>query len=263
MDDFLVRALLAGLGVAVVAGPYGCFVLWRRMAYFGETLAHTSLFGVALGFFFEVDVILGMIVAVALAALVLGFAQRDKRVGSDAILGILASLTLAAGIIVVSAAGTVRLDLFAFLFGDILAVRIVDLYAIYGAAAAALAALAWFWRKMLAATLHDELARIDGVRVDAINLLLMLLLALVIAVSGRMVGILLVVALLVIPAATARRFAKTPEQMAFMAALAGALAVAGGLWGSFRWDIPTGPSMVVAAGLFCILAWMVPRRRAA
>jgi zinc transport system permease protein len=129
--------------------------------------------------------------------------------------------------------------------------------------AAALAALAWFWRKMLAATLHDELARIDGVRVDAINLLLMLLLALVIAVSGRMVGILLVVALLVIPAATARRFAKTPEQMAFMAALAGALAVAGGLWGSFRWDIPTGPSMVVAAGLLCILAWMVPRRRAA
>jgi zinc transport system permease protein len=116
---------------------------------------------------------------------------------------------------------------------------------------------------MLAATLHDELARIDGVRVDAINLLLMLLLALVIAVSGRMVGILLVVALLVIPAATARRFAKTPEQMAFMAALAGALAVAGGLWGSFRWDIPTGPSMVVAAGLLCILAWMVPRRRAA
>ena len=263
MDDFLIRALLAGLGVAIVAGPYGCFVLWRRMAYFGETLAHTALFGVALGVLLEVDLIVGMIAAVALGALLLGLAQRDKRLGSDAILGILASFTLAAGVIAVSLAGTVRIDLFAFLFGDILAVRVADLYAIYGAAAAALAALVWLWRPMLAATLHDELARIDGVRVDAVNLLLMLLLALVIAVAGRMVGILLVVALLVIPAAAARRFARTPEQMAVAAALVGAVAVAAGLWGSFRWDTPTGPSMVVAAGLICLLAWIVPRHRAA
>ncbi|MBL8665752.1 MAG: metal ABC transporter permease [Candidatus Odyssella sp.] len=263
MDDFLVRALLAGLGVAVVAGPFGCFVVWRRMAYFGETLAHTALFGVALGVLLEVDLIVGMIAAVALGALLLGFAQRDKRLGSDAILGILASLTLAGGVIAVSLAGTVRIDLFAFLFGDILAVRASDLYAIWGAAGAALAALVWLWRPMLSATLNDELARIDGVRVDAVNLLLMLLLALVIAVAGRMVGILLVVALLVIPAAAARRFARTPEQMALGAAAAGAVAVAAGLWGSFRWDTPTGPSMVVAAGLVCLLAWIVPRRRAA
>ncbi len=263
MDDFLVRALLAGLGVAIVAGPYGCFVVWRRMAYFGETLAHTALFGVALGLLLEVDLIIGMIAAVALASLLLGLAQRDRRLGSDAILGILASFTLAAGVIAVSLAGTVRLDLFAFLFGDILAVRAVDLYAIYGAAVAALAALVWLWRPMLSATLHDELARIDGVRVGAVNMLLMLLLALVIAVAGRMVGILLVVALLVIPAAAARRFARTPEQMAVAAALVGAAAVAAGLWGSFRWDTPTGPSMVVAAGLICLLAWIVPRRRAA
>jgi zinc transport system permease protein len=262
MDDFLIRALLAGLGVAIVAGPYGCFVVWRRMAYFGETLAHTALFGVALGLFFEVDLIVGMIVAVALAALLLGLVQRDKRLGSDAILGILASLTLAAGVIVVSAV-SVRVDLFAFLFGDILAVRVNDLYAIYAAAGAALAALVLLWKPMLAATLNDELARIDGVRVDLVNLLLMLLLALVIAVSGRMVGILLVVALLVIPAATARRFARTPEQMALIAALVGAVSVAAGLWGSFRWDTPTGPSMVVAAGLLCIAAWLIPRRRAA
>jgi len=262
MDDFLVRALLAGLGVALVAGPYGCIVLWRRMAYVGETLAHTALFGVALGLFFEVDFILGMIAAVALAALLLAFAQRDKRLGSDAILGILASLTLALGVIVVSASPT-RLDLFAFLFGDILAVRVSDVIAIYAAAAVALAALAWLWRPILAATLHDELARIDGVRVDLVNTLLMLLLALVIAVAGRMVGILLVVALLVIPAAAARRFARTPETMAVLAALIGAVAVTAGLWGSFQWDTPTGPSMVVAAGVLCLLAWIVPRRRAA
>jgi len=262
MDDFLIRALLAGIGVALVAGPYGCLVLWRRMAYVGETLAHTALFGVALGLFFEFDLILGMIVAVAVAALLLGLAQRDKRLGSDAILGILASLTLAAGVIIVSAT-TARLDLFAYLFGDILSVSVRDLVALYAAAAVALAALILMWRPMLAATLHDELARIDGVRVDLVNLLLMLLLALVIAVAGRMVGILLVVALLVIPAAAARRFARTPETMAVLAALIGAASVVAGLWGSFRWDAPTGPSMVVAAGALCLLVWLVPRRRAA
>lgn len=262
MDDFLIRALLAGIGVALVAGPFGCVVLWRRMAYVGETLAHTALFGVALGLFFEIDLILGMIVAVAVAALVLGFAQRDKRLGSDAILGILASLTLAAGVIVVSATSA-RIDLFAYLFGDILSVTMRDLAALYAVGALALAALAWLWRPMLAATLHDELARIDGAKVDLVNLLLMLLLALVIAVAGRMVGILLVVALLVIPAAAARRFARTPEAMALLAALIGTVAVAAGLWGSFRWDSPTGPSMVVAAGALCLLAWLVPRRRGA
>lgn len=260
MDDFLIRALLAGIGVALVAGPYGCVVLWRRMAYVGETLAHTALFGVALGLFFEIDLILGMIAAVAVAALVLGVAQRDRRLGSDAILGILASLTLAAGVIVVSAT-TARIDLFAYLFGDILSVTVRDLIALYAAGALALAALAVLWRQMLAATLHDELARIDGVKVDLVNLLLMLLMALVIAVAGRMVGILLVVALLVIPAAAARRFARTPETMALLAALIGTVAVAAGLWGSFRWDSPTGPSMVLAAGFLCLLAWIVPRRR--
>jgi zinc transport system permease protein len=260
MDDFLFRALLAGLGVAIVAGPYGCFVVWRRMAYFGETLAHTALFGVALGLFFDLDLIYGMIAAVVVAALVLGLAQRDKRLGSDAILGILASVTLAGGVIVVSASSS-RIDFMAYLFGDILTAQVADVAAIYGAAGAALAILAWLWRPMLAATLHDELARIDGVAVDAINLALMLLLALVIAVSGRVVGILLVVALLVIPAAAARRFARTPEAMAGLAALIGVLSVAGGLWGSFRWDLPTGPSMVAAAGIICLAAWLVPRRR--
>ncbi len=263
MDDFLLRALLAGLGVAVVAGPFGCFVLWRRMAYVGETLAHTALFGVALGLLLEVGLIFGMIGTVALAALLLGLAQRNKRLGSDALLGILASFSLAAGVILVSFAGSARIDLFSFLFGDILAVRPVDLVAIYVTAAVGLGVLALLWRPMLAATLHEELARIDGVRVDLINLLLMLLMALVIAVAGRMVGILLVVALLVIPAATARRFAATPERMAVLAALVGIVAVAAGLWGSFAWDTPTGPSMVVAASVLCLLAWIVPRRRAA
>ncbi len=260
IDDFLVRALLAGLGVAIVAGPFGCFVVWRRLAYLGETLAHTALLGVALGLLIDIDLIFGMIVAVVAAALVLAAARRRAELASDTVLGILASSTLAAGLIAVAAVRGARLDLMGYLFGDILAVRTVDLYVIYGGGAVALVVLAWMWRPLLSATIHGELARIDGVNVAAIELVLMLMLALVVAIAGRMVGILLVIALLVIPAATARRFARSPETMAVMATLIGAVAVVAGLWGSFTWDTPAGPSMVVAAALLCAAAWLVPRR---
>jgi zinc transport system permease protein len=260
MDDFLVRAALAGLGVALVAGPLGCFVVWRGMSYVGETLAHTALFGVALAFLLDLDAIFGMMLAVAAAAALLGLAERARRIRSDAVLGIMASLALAGGLVLVSLLGAIRLDLFAYLFGDILAVQPRDLAVIGGGGGAALALLAWQWRPLLSATAHPDLARLDGVNVDAVNLLLMLLLAFVVAAAGRTVGILLVVALLVIPAATARRFARTPEAMAVGAALVGGGAVLAGLGGSLRWDTPAGPSIVIAAGLACVVAWSLPRR---
>ncbi len=261
MDDFFLRAVLAGLAVAIVAGPFGCFVVWRGMSYVGETLAHTALFGVALGFLFDIDAILGMILAVGAAAAFLALMERTRRVRGDTVLGILASLSLAGGLIAVSTVGTIRIDLFAYLFGDILAVQRSDLFLSAGGGALALALLAWTWRALLSATAHAELARIDGINVDAVNLLFMLLLAFVIAAAGRTVGILLVIALLVIPAAAARRFARSPEEMAIAAALIGGIAVLAGLWSSLRWDTPAGPSIVIAAGIVCGAVWAVPRGR--
>jgi zinc transport system permease protein len=258
MDDFLWRALFAGLGVAIVAGPFGCFVVWRGLAYYGETLAHTALFGVAIGLWLSIDVIWGMLGATVLAGLALGLGRGQRRLAGDTLLGILASTALAAGLVTVAAVPGVRVDLMAYLFGDILATRAIDLALLWGGGAVALAILAAIWRQALSATVHEELARIDGVRTQAVNLALMVLIALVIGVAARVVGVLLVVALLVIPAAAARRFARTPEAMALLAMLAGAVAVAAGLFGSLKFDTATGPSMVLAAALICLAAWLVP-----
>lgn len=254
IDDFLLRALAGGVGVALAAGPLGSFVVWRRMAYYGDSLAHSALLGVALGFLLGVDLNLGVVAACVTLALLLTALQGQRRLPTDTLLGILAHSALSFGLVAVAFLDTVRVDLVGYLFGDILAIDAADLAWIYGGGAIALGVLAALWRPLLAATVHEELARAEGVPVTALRLALMLLVAVVIAVAMKVVGILLVTALLIVPAAAARRFARTPEQMAALASLAGCLAVVFGLAGSLRFDTPAGPSIVVAATALFALA---------
>jgi zinc transport system permease protein len=261
MDDFLVRALAAGVGAALVAGPFGSFVIWRRLAYFGDTLAHASLLGVALGFALHVNLAAGVLAVCAGVGLLLLALQRRQRLPGDAILGILSHGALSAGLVTVAFFETLRVDLVAYLFGDVLAITRGDLFWMYGGGLAALAALAAIWRPLLAMTVHEELARVEGVRVDVIHAVFVLLLAVVVALLMKVVGMLLITALLIIPAATARRFARSPEAMAGAAVLLGCAAVAGGLWGSLRWDTPAGPSVVVAAAALFALSEAVPVRK--
>jgi len=253
MDDFLIRALLAGLGVAIVAGPLGAFVVWRKMAYFGDTLAHAALLGVALGFLLDFGANSGVVIVCVLLALVLVALQQQQRLASDTLLGILSHTTLSLGLIVLAGMETLRIDLLSYLFGDVLAVTTTDLYWIYAASLIALVVISVLWRPLLAMTVHEELAQVEGVPVAAVRLSLMLLIAIVIAVAMKVVGILLITSLLIIPAATARTFARTPEQMAVMAALIGCIAVGGGFYGSITWDFPTGPAIVVSAALLFFL----------
>ena len=245
----MLRALIAGLGVALVTGPLGAFVVWRRMAYFGDTLAHSALLGVALGFLLEVNINLAIILVCVALAMLLVALQHQRRLASDTLLGILSHSALSLGLIVLAFMETLRIDLMGYLFGDILSVTLADIYWIWGGGAAALLVLVWIWRPLLAMTVHEELARVEGVPVVTIRLAFMLLIALVIAVAMKVVGILLITSLLIIPAATARWFARTPEQMALLAALIGCLAVGGGLFASLQWDLPAGPAVVVAAAM--------------
>ncbi len=262
VDDFILRAGLAGIAVALVAGPLGCFVVWRRMAYFGDTMAHSALLGVTLGFLLDLHPILGVVcVTVAIALLLLALQER-AWLASDTLLGILSHAALSLGLVVIGLMTWLRLDLMGFLFGDILAVTAADLAWIGGGGLAVLAVLLWIWRPMLAATVHEDLARAEGVPTFRVRLAFMLLIAVVIALAMKLVGILLITALLIIPAATARRLATTPEAMALWAAVIGALAVVAGLAGSLQLDTPTGPSIVVAAALLFALALLPIQRRA-
>ena len=260
VDDFLVRALVGGIGAALVAGPFGVFVVWRRMAYFGATLAHAALLGVALGLILGLNPIVGVaIVCVLVAAALFALGERGPLAG-DTVLGILAHGALALGLVVVAVVDFLRLDLFAALFGDILAIGNSDIAWIYGGGAAALCALAWLWRPLLSMTVHEELARVEGVRTGAVRFAFMLLIAVVVAAALKIVGVLLIVSLLIIPAATARRFATGPEQMAALAAAIGSAAVAFGLLGSLTWDTPAGPTIVVAATALFFVALAAPQR---
>ena len=265
-EDFFLRALLAGIGVALLAAPLGCFVVWRRMAYFGATLAHSALLGIALGILLGVDPSLGIAASSIAVALVVVTFERQRLIGRDTLLGILAHSGLAIGLVALSFIEGLRVDLMAFLFGDVLAVGARDLAWIYGGGLAVLGLLALIWRPLLAITLQEELARAEGVRVVPVQLAFMLSLAVTIAIAMKVVGILLIVSLLIIPAAAARPFARTPEQMALGAAAIGALSATGGLFASLQWDTPAGPSIVVVATVLFALALaagaILPRRSA-
>jgi len=264
LDDFFTRAIIAGVGIALAAGPLGCFVVWRRMAYFGDTMAHSALLGVAFAFLFQINLVAGVFVVAGLASLVLILLQRQEALSTDALLGILSHSTLAIGLVMVAFMTNVRFDLMGFLFGDILAVSATDIALIWGGGAVVLGVLAYLWRPLLAATVNPDIAEAEGLRPERARILFMLLMAAVIAIAMKIVGIMLITSLLIIPAATARRLSATPEMMAAVASVAGAVAVVGGLTASLRFDTPSGPSIVVAAlALFLLslvrLPWCAKR----
>lgn len=259
LDDFLWRAALGGFGVALAAGPLGCFVVWRRMAYFGASVAHTALLGVALGLFLAIDLMIGIAVTCIAFALAIVLLQRMTDLSSDTLLGILAHAALALGIVTLAFMDGVRLDLLSYLFGDILAVSRADLIWIYVGGVLCISILAAIWRPLLAITVHAELAQAEALPVLAVQLVFTLLLAIVIAVSLKIVGALLIVSMLIIPAATARPFTRSPEAMAVMAAAIGIVSVSGGLYASISWDTPSGPSIVVASSVLFLVS-LVARR---
>ncbi len=253
MDDFFSRAIIAGVGVALVAGPLGCYIVWRRLAYFGDTLSHAALLGIALALLFQVNITLSVFLVSVFVSLSLLTLQRRVTLSTDALLGLLAHSALAFGMVALSFMSWVRVDLMGFLFGDILAVTPFDIAIIWGGGLVVLIILMIFWRSLFAATVNLELAEAEGMKPEQANVVFMLLMAAVIAISMKIVGVLLITSMLIFPAAIARRFASGPEQMALLSALIGVVAVFGGLFGSLQWDTPAGPSIVVAASTFFII----------
>jgi len=264
LDDFVIRAGLAGLGVALAAAPLGCFVVWRRMAYFGDATAHASILGVALALAFDVSIFGGVLVTALLMASTITFLS-GRGYAMDTLLGVMAHSALALGLVAVSFLQGVRVDLMAYLFGDILAVSRGDIAVVWSGVGLVLVLLWWRWSSLLTATINPELARASGIAPQREQLVLTLALAIVVAVAIKVVGVLLIAAMLLIPAATARNFASTPERMAALAALIGCASVIGGMFLSFQMDTPTGPTIVsTGTGLFIgasLLALLVPVRR--
>ena len=252
MDDFLLRALLAGIATALISGPLGVFVIWRRMAYFGDTLSHSAVLGVALGLLFSFNVSFGILLSSVTVAVLLLLFQGQKTQGSDSLLGIIAHTALSLGLVVFSFVKGGNTELNAWLFGDILTVTWNDLVYISVAVIVVWGLLAIIWKSLLTITIDEELAKVEGINVALVSLVYTLLIAILVAVAMKIVGALLITSLLIIPAATARPLSQTVEQMALYAIGVGITAVFGGLTASFIWDTPAAPSIVVVAGLLFI-----------
>lgn len=260
MIEFLLPSILAGIGIAIIAGPLGSFVVWRKMAYFGDTLAHASLMGLALGFLLNINLYLALLVCCLALAVLLVTLQKQQLVATDTLLGILAHSALSIGLVSVSFLENVRVDLMSYLFGDLLAVSPQDLMFIYGGVAAVSLCLYIFWRPLLSSTVSEELAAVEGVNTDLVRLVLMLMVGVVIAVGMKFVGALIMTSLLIIPAATARKVSSSPEQMAFWASIIGSVAVLMGLSLSWHFDTPAGPSVVISATFLFMLSQLIQHK---
>ena len=255
-DDFLIRAALAGLGVALAAAPLGCFVVWRRMAYFGDATAHAAILGVALSLTLSMPVFVGTLIASMAMALMVS-ALSGRGYAMDTVLGVLAHSALAIGLVTVSFLSGIRIDLMAYLFGDILAVSRTDLAVIWSGAAVVVALMSWRWSALLTSTLNADLAYASGINPRREQMVLTLSLAIVVAVAIKVVGVLLIVSLLIIPAAAARALSRTPEGMAFVAAAIGCTAIVAGLRAAWLLDTPAGPSIVCIAAIIFALSSIV------
>ena len=254
IEPFFLRAALAAIGLGLLAAPLGSLVIWRRMSYFGSTIAHSGLLGVALGLMMSLNLTLSvLLVAMAIAALLIVL-ERQKLLPVDSLLGLLSHAALAGGLIAAAKLSGQRLDLMAYLFGDIFAITRTDLLWIYAGGAAVLAAIYWLWRDLIAISVHEELAAAEGLNVARAKGAFVLILAFTIAVAMKIVGILLIIAFLIMPAAAARPFSATPERMVSGAAL---IAIAGsliGLYASYVFDLPGGPSIVMMLSVISTLS---------
>lgn len=253
-EPFFLRAIAAGIGLVLIAAPLGCIIIWRRMAYVGETLAQASLLGVALGLAFELDLTFAVIIAAVAAALVLIAFGRQKLLALDSVLGLMHHAALALGVVAIALLQGPSVDLMGFLFGDVFAVSNTDLVWIFGGGAIVLALTTWLWRPLVRLSLHEDLATAEGIHPWLPRAAFDIMLAVTIAVAMKIVGILLVMSFLIIPAVAARPLASTPERMVLIAALVGMLGVVSGLWTSLYADTPGGPSIVLAMSALAILS---------
>ena len=260
-DDFLFRALLAGIGIAIVTGPLGCFVVWRRMSFFGDTLSHSALLGVLLSVAFNLNISITIFAVSSLIALILLRLQKTTNLPNDALLGLLSHSALAVGMVVLGFLSFIRFDIMGLLFGDILSVNVYDLLAIWIGGAFILLVLWYIWKPLFASTVNYELAEAEGMNPERVNAIFTILLAALIAISIKMVGLLLITGMLIIPTTMARNLSNNPKKMVILSIIGGLLSVFIGLYTSFEINTSSGPTIVVVALILFILSLVGIRKK--
>ncbi|XCE18450.1 iron chelate uptake ABC transporter family permease subunit [Candidatus Liberibacter asiaticus] len=254
-NEFFIRALFSGIGIVLSTGPLGCFIIWQRIAYFGDTIAHSALLGVALSLIFQLPLTICIFMIATLTSLVLLQIQKNEALSSDAILGVITHSTISLALVILSFMKWVNTDLTSFLFGDILAVNTTDILLIWGIGFLNIMILFKIWNPLLATTVNYELAKAEGMQPEKIKLIFIMITSLMISVSIKFIGITLITSLLILPTVTARRFSTSPENMAILATIIGILGIIIGLYGSLIFDTPSGPSIIITSLFLFILSF--------
>jgi zinc transport system permease protein len=260
MDDFIYRAIIASIGVSLIAGSLGCFVIWKRLSYFSDSISHSALLGVALGLATGLGINLGLVIVGGLFAVLIVVLQQKEFWSSDAVLGIFSHLSLSLGIVVLGIIGNQNTDYFAYLFGDILSITSKDLYWIFSVLIVVVSILVFNWKKLLLLTLNEELAKAEGINKLYYDLLFMFLIALAVSVSVQIVGVLLITSLLIIPPAISRVISNSPVMMILASMIVSIFSVLLGLYLSIDFDLATGPTIVITLGALFFIAQFLPKK---
>lgn len=253
-EPFVLRGLIAALIMAVLAAPVGCLMIWKRMAYFSDSLSHSALAGVLLGLFLGIGQNTGVALIVCLTALLLTRIPDRFVISTDLLLLIIGQTALCAGITGLSYLPDVRTDLTAYLFGDVLSVTSDDLSFIVCAGTLCAALLIHNWKKMIFSAVMPDVAQSEGVHAAEQSAVFMLITALFVALAMKTTGLLLVSALLIIPPCSARLFSKTPEQMVVISMLSGVFCVVAGLSCSVYFDAPAAPATELICAFFFLVS---------
>jgi zinc transport system permease protein len=260
LDDFLVRSIIAGLLMVSIAAPIGCLMVWQRLAFLSDTLGHAAVMGVGLGLLLQLPAMFGVLAVVLLIVISLSQVTSFNNALSETTLAIISHTGLAAGLILLGVLPANSVSLEAILFGDLLAVTLTDLSMILVTTIVLAFLLLRHWRSFVAVSVSREIAQAEGIEVRKVQLLMYLMIALLVAVMMKVMGVLLIAAMLVIPTTNARMLSSSPERMVMFSALFGFVALAGGIFSSFQFDWQTGPAIVLSATTLLLVTLVVVRR---
>ena len=257
LDDFVIRALIAGIFMVSIAAPMGCLMVWQRLAFLSDTLGHAAVLGVGIGIGLQLHPMFGVLAVVLLIVLSLSRVNNFNNALSETALAIISHSGLAAGLILLGTLPNRNISLESILFGDLLATSVNDLMMIAITVAVLVFLLLHHWRSFVAVSVSREIAQAEGIEVRKTQFLMYLMIALLVAVMMKVMGVLLIAAALVIPTSSARLVSRSPEQMVLFSAIFGMGSLAGGMTSSFHFDWQTGPAIVLSAAVLLVITLVV------
>ena len=247
MDNFILLAIISGIGIAFITGLLGCFVVWKKMAYFGESLGHSAVLGIGIGLLLGIGDNIAVLLVIITFSLIVTYLQNKEAFSNDLILAVLAHGLLSIGIILISINPDPNFNLHSFLFGDILTVSLNEIFLIFLSAIFIYLIILTNWKALLITIISKDLAKSQNINNFKIELLFTFTMALAVAISIKIIGALLITSMLIIPSSCAKQLVNNPKNMVIISIIISILSILIGILCSYYFDIPSGPAIILTS----------------